>query len=342
MSSDERARSRGVILQPIDEPDVFVGMVREIESLGYSNLWCTDSSLHARNCYAYLTLAALNSVSLRLGTAVTNPLTRHPGVTAMAIATVDEISGGRTILGIGTGDRPLLALGMKPTTLDNLERVVGDVRQLWRGETVASSGAGYVLADARLRVGSRAGIPIYISASGPKTLELAGRVADGVLVLTGLFDEAIKWAVSCIEKGAVAAGRHGAGRPHIAVCAYGAIDDEDPEAALRAGQTIASWFPQTAPVICDLAGFDQSLVRKVRASYSGGEFQEAGEAARLLPEAFVRQVALSGTSADARRQIRAVLDAGADSVQVFPLGSNRMDTIRSFGECFDEVLRDGA
>jgi 5,10-methylenetetrahydromethanopterin reductase len=159
-----------------------------------------------------------------------------------------------------------------------------------------------------------------------------------VLVLAGLFDEAIKWAVSSIEKGAAAAGREE--RPHIAVCAYGAIDDENPKAALAAGQTIASWFPQTAPVVCDLAGLDPSLVTRVRESYEGGEFQEAGEAARLLPEGFVHRVALSGTSSDARRQIRAVLDAGADSVQVFPLGAKRMDTVRSFVECFDGALRD--
>src|ERR1700691_5724065 len=111
MNKERRSATRGVIFQPVDPPAVFIEMTEEVESLGYSNLWCTDSSLHARNTYAYLTLAATATSALQLGTAVTNPLTRHPAITAVAAATVDEISGGRSIRGIGTGDRPLLALG---------------------------------------------------------------------------------------------------------------------------------------------------------------------------------------------------------------------------------------
>src|ERR1700749_4114824 len=100
-----------VCLQGIDPPEVFEQYVGQIDRLGYDALWLTDSSLHSRNCWAYLTLAARTSARLRLGTAVTNPVTRHPAVTAVAAATVDEVSAGRTILGIGAGDRPLLALG---------------------------------------------------------------------------------------------------------------------------------------------------------------------------------------------------------------------------------------
>ena len=94
--------SYGVTLQGVDPPADFAAMVREIESLGYDHLWVTDSSLHARNCYAYLTLAAVSSSRLRLGTAVTNPLTRHPAITAAAAATLDELSAGRRT-GAGRG-----------------------------------------------------------------------------------------------------------------------------------------------------------------------------------------------------------------------------------------------
>ena len=115
----------GVVLQGAYEPPLFGDMVAEIESLGFDHLWLTDSSLHARNPYAYLTLAATRSSRLTLGTAVTNPLTRHPAITAAAAATVDEISGGRMIVGIGAGDRPLLALGMKPASVDSLRASIG-------------------------------------------------------------------------------------------------------------------------------------------------------------------------------------------------------------------------
>src|ERR1039458_4195622 len=126
----------GVVLQGVDAPGVFCGMVEEIESLGFDHLWLTDSSLHARNCYSYLTLAATRSSRLLIGTAVTNPATRHPAITAAAAATVDEIAAGRMILGIGADRRPLLALGLEPSRLATVEAAISAIRQLWRGETV--------------------------------------------------------------------------------------------------------------------------------------------------------------------------------------------------------------
>lgn len=191
----------GVVLQGVDPPGEFRGMVEEIESLGFSHLWLTDSSLHARNCYAYLTLASVASSQLLLGTAVTNPATRHPAMTAAAAATVDEISGGRLILGIGAGDRPLLALGLRPS-LVTLEAAIDAIRLLWRGEEVDLSSADFSLSSAHLRFGSRPDIPVFLSASGPKTLELAGRAGDGVILLVGLFPEAVGWAIAQVDRGA--------------------------------------------------------------------------------------------------------------------------------------------
>jgi 5,10-methylenetetrahydromethanopterin reductase len=325
--------SSGVVLQPVDAPGEFCRMVEEIERLGLGHLWLTDSSLHARNCYSYLTLAATRSSRLLLGTAVTNPLTRHPAITAAAAATVDEVSGGRLILGIGAGDRPLLALGFQPSPLATLEAAITGIRRLWHGEETDLRSPGFTMSGAHLRFPARADIPVFVSASGPKTLELAGRVADGVILLVGLFPEALGWAVSQVTRGAEAAARP---RPHIAVFAYGAID-EDERAALAAARSIAAWFPQTAPRICDLAGLPRDLADRVRAGYQGGEFQEASAAARLLPDEFVRKVALAGNRQHAAERIEAALRAGADSVHVFPLGAERMKTVRAFAEVWPAV-----
>jgi 5,10-methylenetetrahydromethanopterin reductase len=327
----------GVVLQGAYPPGEFRSMVERIDALGFSNLWLTDSSLHARNSYAYLTLAALTSPRLMLGTAVTNPLTRHPAITAVATATVDEISDGRMILGIGAGDRPLLALGMRPARLATMRATIGAIRELWSGADVTVEDPGFELHDAHLRFGARADIPVYVSASGPKTLELAGEIADGVILLVGLFPEGLAWALEHVDRGAAKAGRP---RPHVAVFAYGSIDD-DAAAALASARSIAAWFPQTAPVICELAGLPSSLIDQVRERYAGGEFQEAEEAARLLPDGFVRRVALAGDAAQARERIEAVAAAGADSIHVFPLGAHRMRTIEAFSRCFADVS-DGA
>jgi 5,10-methylenetetrahydromethanopterin reductase len=308
-------------------------MVDEVDHLGFGHLWLTDSSLHARNCYAYLTLAAARSSRLLLGTAVTNPVTRHPAITAAAAATVDEISAGRLILGIGAGDRPLLALGLRPSPLASLEAAVAGIRRLWRGEEVDLADGGFTMSGAHLRFPARADIPIYLSASGPKTLEAAGRIGEGAILLVGLFPEALEWAITQVTRGAEKAGR---ARPHVAVFAYGAIS-EDEQAALEAARSIAAWFAQTAPHICDLAGLPRPMIDRVQAAYKGGEFQEAAAAARLLPDEFVRKVALAGNRRHAGQQIRAALDAGADSVHVFPLGPGRLDTIRSFAQVWTEA-----
>lgn len=323
----------GVVLQGAYEPLRFTDMVEEIDGLGFDHLWLTDSSLHARNAYAYLTLAAACSERLTLGTAVTNPLTRHPAITAASAATVDEISGGRFVLGIGAGDRPLLALGMKPASVSSLRASIAAIRALWTGVSVDVEDPAFALRDAHLRFPAREDIPVYISASGPRTLELAGEVADGVILLVGLFPEGLAWALEHIDRGAAKAGRE---RPDIAVFAYGAISDDE-EQALESARSIAAWFPQTAPVICELAGLPASLVAEVKARYAGGEFQEAAAAARLLPDDFVRRVALAGNADQARGRIEAVLDAGADSVNVFPLGEGRMETVRAFRTCVTDV-----
>jgi 5,10-methylenetetrahydromethanopterin reductase len=324
----------GVVLQGAYPPAEFTTMVERIEGLGYDNLWLTDSSLHARNSYAYLTLAATRTSTLQLGTAVTNPLTRHPAITAAAAATVDEISDGRMVLGIGAGDRPLLALGMEPAKLASVRGAIDAIRALWAGETVSAQDAAFTLDGAHMRFAARPNIPVYISASGPKMLELAGEIADGVIVLVGLFSDGLAWAIDHVERGARAAGRP---RPHVAVFAYGAIDDDE-EAAVEAARTIAAWFPQTAPVVCELWGLEPDLVAAVRDAYKGGEFQEAAAAAKLLPDAFVREVALAGDRGQARGRIEAALAAGADSVHVFPLGQRRMDTVEAFASCFREVV----
>ena len=323
----------GVVLQGAYAPEEFRSMVGRIDALGFSNLWLTDSSLHARNSYAYLTLAATVSPRLLLGTAVTNPLTRHPAITAVAAATVDEISEGRMILGVGAGDRPLLALGLQPARLASVRSSIGAIRALWTGDDVTVDDAAFRLDGAHMRFGARPDIPVYISASGPKMLELAGEVADGVILLVGLFPEALAWALEQVDRGAAKANRP---RPHIAVFAYGAIDDDE-SVALAAARPIAAWFPQTAPVICELGGLPGTLTDQVRERYGGGEFQEAADAANLLPDAFVRKVALAGDAAAARERIEAVAAAGADSIHVFPLGGNRIQTVEAFAACFDDV-----
>ena len=321
---------RGVVLQGVDTVDEFLAMASHIEASGFDHLWLTESSLHARDPYQLLALAARATTRLRLGTAVTNPVTRHPALTAVAAATLAEIAGDRAILGIGAGDRPLMALGAKPARLAELEAAIAAIRRLLAGESVTADEPGFRLVDAHLRFDARADLPVFVSASGPRTLELAGSVADGVILLCGLDPAVVQWALDRVDEGASRAGRP---RPHIAIFVYGVIDEDEP-AAIAGARSIAAWFPQTAPIYCDLVGLDPDITRAVRESYGGGEFQEAAQAASLLPESFVQRMAVAGNRDRVTAQLAALQQVGVDSINILPLGGDRMATINAFDECW--------
>ena len=324
----------GVALQGRYPPGVFEEMVRVVDRSGYDYLWLTDSSLHTRNPYVHLALAGRLTTRLVLGTAVTNPQTRHPGIVAVNAATLEELAPGRTILGIGVGDRPLRSLGLRPARLVELRESIEAIRRLLAGEHVTHDGAGFRMDDAHLRFGSSYRIPVFISASGPKTLQLAGEIADGVIFLGGLFRDGVEYGLEHIERGARRAGRP---RPHVSVFGYGAIDDDDPAGALEAARSIAAWFPQTAPFYCDMAGLDPAITAEVKARYAGGEFQEALAAASIMPESFVRKMAFAGNSGQALGHLRTLADLGVDSVTLFPLGSKRSETVEAFARVFDRL-----
>jgi 5,10-methylenetetrahydromethanopterin reductase len=318
----------GVTLQGVYEPAEWVELARWIEELGYDNLWITDSSLHAGEVYVYSTLALQATTRLTVGTAVTNPLTRHPAITANAFRSLQQLAPGRVVCGIGVGDRPLGELGLPMATIDTLERTIDVMRRLWRGETVADEEVGpwrFVSAHLRSAVEEP---PVYVSASMPRALELTGSAADGLILLAGLFPEGLAFAREHLAR-----GRARGGRPAFeeTLFLYGALADDE-QAALESARTIAAWFPKTAPQYARLAGMSDELIDAVNAAYSGGEFQHAAEAAKLIPDELVRKIAFCGTPAQGAEKLDWLREAGVESVSVFPLGADRPGTIERFAK----------
>lgn len=321
---------RGVVLQGVDPPLELIDIAKRVEHQGFDHLWMTESSLHARDPYQLLALAAMHTTRLRLGTAVANPVTRHPALTAVAAATLADVAHGRSILGIGAGDRPLKALGQRPARLAQLEAAIDAIRRLLAGEHVDMAGDSFTLVDAHLRFPAKSDIPIFVSASGPRTLELAGEIADGVILLCGLDPNIVRWALERIDIGAKRKGRT---RPEVALFVYGMIH-EDEDVAIASARSIAAWFPQTSPLYCELAGLDPEIAQAVRDQYSGGEFQEAGASANLLPREFVQKMAVAGNRERITAQFEALAATGVDSINILPLGDDRIGTIDAFDECW--------
>src|SRR5436190_13055893 len=176
----------GITTMASEPPDRFRALAGLVEDSGFDELWVCDSSLHARDVYAYLALVATTTTRLRFGPNCTHPYTRHPGVTVNAMATLHELSGGRAMLAIGAGDRPVTELGHRTAPVSVVREVIDSARALLAGGTVDRHGA-VVLRHAHLPFALPSPLPIYVSASGPKMLELAGETADGVLFLAGAY-----------------------------------------------------------------------------------------------------------------------------------------------------------
>jgi 5,10-methylenetetrahydromethanopterin reductase len=320
----------GLTLQGVEPPDRFQQQVRDLEAAGYSHLWVTDSSLHARYVYAYLTLAALNSQHLLLGTGVTHPYTRHPGITVNAIATIDEISGGRAMLGLGAGDRPTGELGFSPARLHVMREMITTARRLLAGEKLNYTGSTFKLVEAEIHYKQRERVPIYMACSGPRMLALAGELADGIIVQVGVFPAAIEYALQRIAEGAGRAGR-AVEDIELWVMACGTIS-EDRDQARHSSRLMAAWFAQTAPATCELAGLDPAIVSRIQAAYRGGEFHLAKDAAALVPDEMVELFTVGGSPAEARARIERLAGFNITGINFMPIGPNRTTSFKLFAE----------
>lgn len=174
---------------------------RAADSQGFDLVYVGDIQSTHRELYTSLTLVATNSERIHLGPGVTNPVTRHPAVTAGALATLDEISGGRGFLGLGSGDSAVHNIGERAATLAQTEAYLATVRGIWADGTAEHRGV-----TVHGRSWERQ-LPVLMSAHGPKALRLAGRVADGVIAGVGMTPEAVEFAREHVARGAADAGR---------------------------------------------------------------------------------------------------------------------------------------
>jgi 5,10-methylenetetrahydromethanopterin reductase len=178
-----------------------VQRARRAEELGYETVFLADSQMNSLDPFQVLAVAAGTTQRIRLGTAVTNMVYRDPTVLASSIATLNEISNGRAILGMGTGDGPIYSLGRKATPMARFEEGVRTIRELVQGRPITVPRG-----EVPLRIG-KFPVPVCLSVEGPRGLRVAGRVADGVILGNGFDLRVLRWAQERIAEGAKEAGR---------------------------------------------------------------------------------------------------------------------------------------
>ena len=176
-------------------------LARAIDERGFEALWYIDFQLGMKDVYAAMNLAALSTENVLIGAGVTNLVTRHSTVTANATAALDEISGGRAVLGLGAGWSAVLGAGGTPSKLGDLRSGIDDFRRLFSGETCDIDGTQVRLATAQRQ------IPVYLAVSQPAMLRLAGETCDGAVLMGAADPEFCAWQLDYINEGLTAAGR---------------------------------------------------------------------------------------------------------------------------------------
>jgi 5,10-methylenetetrahydromethanopterin reductase len=191
----------GINFMPTAPARTVAGWARAVEAHGFSLLGVSDSPSICRELYTTLALCAASTQRIRLGPRVITPASRHPAVAASGAATLEELAPGRTMLAIGSGDSAAYNVGLRPVSLAELREYAGTIRGL-----LTDGHADYHGATARF-TWSRPRVPIFLAASGPKTLRLAGQIADGVVVRTGIAPDVVRDSIEQVRLGAKAAGR---------------------------------------------------------------------------------------------------------------------------------------
>lgn len=208
-ADQERTRpALGVLLNAEYPLADLIELARLSESLGYRQLWYTDVRFF-RDCYVSLAVVAMHTKRIQLGPGVTDPYTRHPALTAAAIATLDELSGGRALLGLGIGGYGFGQIGLETRLpVAALREAVDVVRALLRGDEVTRQGKIVTVRGGRLEFKSvRAEVPIYFATHGPQVTRLAGQIADGILLANILVPSALDGYLGTLREAMVGAGR---------------------------------------------------------------------------------------------------------------------------------------
>jgi 5,10-methylenetetrahydromethanopterin reductase len=317
----------GVGLFPTEPLQKMIYLAKVAEESGYTHIWVGDSHLIWREAYVNMTAIALNTTRVKLGTGVTNPVTRHPSVVGSAYATLEEYAPERMIVGIGLGDSSVETMGMKPAKLSYFEKTMQQLRDLLDGKEVQlETGKIHVLHPCKNRV------PIYMAASGPKMLELCGRIADGIIILVGVADEYIAHAKEKIAAGANSAGRKLADI-NLVLWVPCAISDTAPaKDAVKAH--VARVVAHPLPYVLDPN--EQKVLEKIRKTYDYyHHMDQRANHAEVIPDWLVDKFAIAGTVAECRTQIERIKKTGIQQIAIIPYspaGGSREETIKGFAK----------
>jgi alkanesulfonate monooxygenase SsuD/methylene tetrahydromethanopterin reductase-like flavin-dependent oxidoreductase (luciferase family) len=301
------------------------------DAQGWDLVGIADTPGNAMDPWVALTVAAVRTQRVPLAACVTNLATRHPAITAGAAASVDAVSGGRMVLGLGTGHSGVVNVGAAASGAVDFREGLRFTRALLAGERASlAGGAAMQLPSPGRRV------PVYAAASGPRALRAAGAEADGVFVNHGLQAEHVARARALIAAGASEAGR----RPdEVDVWWIACLDvSERRDVAFdKLGSIlgfVAAYVLGPDPVGRGVPAELVAAVREMRAAYTTRRADMDPELVKRLGlfDYLRRRLAVAGTPEDCVEQVRAALAAGATRLMfTVSLAADPEQTVELFG-----------
>lgn len=296
---------------------------RAAEDHGWDGLYFADTQCLSGDIYSAMCLAARATSRLKVGTAVTNPVTRLPAVTASAIATVQVESGGRAVLGIGRGDSSLGYLGQKPAGAKRLEAYLRQLQTYLRGESVDLD--GYDSRIAWIAGSGQPKVPVDVASTGPRVIAMAGRLADRITFAMGADPVRIAGGIAAARQAARDAGRDPAELSFGAYVNVACDDDLQRGIDVVRGSTgTFAHFSGMSRAASDGLQ-DAAVFQHIGENYDMAN-HASGKAAHMqaVSDDFVARFAVVGPAAYCAERLRELIDQGLDRL-VLLTGSRDAD-----------------
>jgi len=334
-------------------PSAVARRAERAEASGYDGVTTVDSQNLSGDCYVALAMASTGTQRIKLGTGVTNPFTRHPAVTACAIATVQAVSQGRAVLGIGRGDSALAHLGFSPAPVKQFEDYLWRLQGYLNGEEVPFEEGGNVDAlrlanqptSSRIewiRPGRYPKVPVEVAATGPKVIAAAARHADRILFAVGADPERIRWGMETAREARRLAGLP----PDMPFGAYvNVVVHDDPEIGRRLGEGGVSLFARFSAMHGSAVGptteEERRVMEGIHDAYDMTRHSRAGSPqAAVITSEFAQEFGVFGSPAYCLERLKALIGLGLDKLVVVggSAGADPNEAARAEQRFVEEVL----
>jgi probable F420-dependent oxidoreductase len=327
------ALSFGVTVLPDPPYQRMIELLQLAEEHGFEYGWTYDSHVLWQESTPTLALAAAATERIKLGHMVTNPGTRDPTVLASAYATLQDISDGRMVMGIGRGDSARRYIGQKPVPVARFEAAIAMIKPFMNGEKVSWNDTELELAWVRPELPS---IEMHVAGYGPRVLGVAGRMGDGVIIQLADPD-IVQWTMGTAREAAEQAGRDPAKLKCI-VCAPSHISDD-----IAAAREQVRWFPaMVSNHVRDLIeryGSDGSVVPKALTDYvpkrTGYDYDEhsrvGAKHGAFVSDEICDRFCVLGTPEQAAEKLAQLESIGVDQFNIYLMTEGQEHTLETYG-----------